>query len=73
MELTEKDIQRLKDLLSTIENGTACTYAKKDNIEALKGILEPRCCVCRKEIRDDLTVINGRKMHAKCQKRYKSK
>lgn len=71
MELTEKDVERLKKLLESIEKGTATTFEKNTSIEAIKGILEPKCAVCRGLIQEGLTVVNGRKMHEKCRLKYK--
>ena len=71
MELTKKDIEKLKAILISIQKGTASTFDKKANIEALEGILEPKCAVCRKPIEDEVLVLNDRKMHPKCQGKYK--
>ena len=71
MDLTDKDIERLKSVLESIEKGTATTYDKPACIEALKGILEPKCAVCRKSISDDMLVLNERKMHEACRSKYK--
>ncbi|MBD3389235.1 MAG: hypothetical protein GF416_09080 [Candidatus Altiarchaeales archaeon] len=71
MELTEKDIERLKKVLEAIQKGTATTYDKPTCIEALNAVLDPKCAVCRGPIDDDLVVVNERKMHQKCRSRYK--
>lgn len=71
MELTKKDLERLKKLLKDIEDGTATTYEKTASVEALNAILEPKCAVCRKLIRGDMVIINDRKLHSVCQSKYK--
>ena len=72
MELTQKDLERLKKLLKDIEDGTATTYEKPASIEALKSILEPKCAVCRRLIDKEMVVVNDRKMHSSCKSRYKA-
>jgi hypothetical protein len=71
MELTNKDVERLKKIIEYIENGTATTYDKKYCIEALNAILNPKCAVCREPIIDYLVIVNDRKMHEKCRSKYK--
>lgn len=71
MELTQKDLEKLKRLLKDIEDGTATTYEKTASIEALKSILEPKCAVCRKLISEEMIVVNDRKLHAACRSKYK--
>ena len=71
MELTEKDILKLKKVLENIEKGTATTFDKPFSIESLKGILEPKCAVCRGLIEKEMVVVNDRKMHSKCRSKYK--
>ena len=71
MELSEKDIERLKKLQEALEKGTATTFDKTTSIETIKTILEPKCAVCRVLITDGLKIVNGRKMHGKCQTKYK--
>jgi len=71
MELTDKDIEKLKTVLDHIEKGTATTYDKKASIDALNSILEPKCAICREIITEEMTVINDRKMHKKCSLKYK--
>jgi hypothetical protein len=71
MELIEKDLERLKMVLESIEKGTATSYDKPACIEALNAIIEPKCAICRIPIREEMIVINGRKMHEKCSAKYK--
>ena len=71
MELTQKDVERLKKLKRYIEGGTACTFNKNDSITTLNSILEPKCAVCRKPIESDLVIVNDRKFHLECSRRYK--
>jgi hypothetical protein len=71
MELTQKDLERLKKLLKDINEGTATTYEKTASIEALKAILEPKCAVCRKTIEGSPAIINDRKLHEGCRAKYK--
>jgi hypothetical protein len=71
MELTAKDIERLNKILEAITKGTATTYDKIYCIDSLKGILEPKCAVCRNSISENLVVVNDRKMHDKCRTKYK--
>jgi hypothetical protein len=71
MELSEKDIEKLKMILNSIERGTATTFDKMASIDAIKSILEPKCSVCRKLIENGLIIVNGRKMHEKCRSKYK--
>ena len=71
MELTVKDIERLKIVLDAIEKGTATTYDKNMCMGAINGIISPKCAVCRKLIEDGLVVVNDRKMHEKCRTKYK--
>jgi len=71
MELTRRDIERLKNVLDAIEKNTATTYDKRSCIEQLKAVLEPKCAVCRGLITDDMVLVNDRKMHEKCKTRYK--
>ena len=70
MELSEKDIERLKILLGALEKGTATTFDKNTSIDAIKAILEPKCAVCRGLIKEDLKIVNNRKMHEKCVSKY---
>jgi hypothetical protein len=71
MELTQKDVGKLKLVLGMIENGTATTYDKKICIESLNSIIEPKCAVCRSIIKEDQVIVNDRKMHQKCRPKYK--
>jgi hypothetical protein len=70
VDLTTKDIERLKNILESIKKGTASTYDKNDNIAALEAILDPKCAVCRNSITGEMIVLNDRKMHPKCSTRY---
>jgi hypothetical protein len=71
MELTQKDIEKLRGVLESVKKGTSSTYEKQANIEALSAILDPKCAVCRNPIEDDQVVVNDRKMHEKCRSKYK--
>ncbi len=71
MELIPKDIEKLRYVLDCLKKGTATTYDKPACTEALEGILEPKCAICRKPIESEMIVINGRKMHTGCRKKYK--
>ena len=71
MVMTEGDLLKLHKVLESIEKGTATTYDKAFCVEVLKGILEPKCSICRGVMAGDLIVVGGRKMHAKCKSRYR--
>lgn len=71
MELSEKDIERLKKLQEALEKGTATTFDKTASLETIKAILEPKCAVCRGLIKEGMTIVNCRKMHDKCVSKYK--
>lgn len=71
MDLTVKDIEKLYMVFEKIEKGTATTYDKPACLEALTSVLEPKCAVCRKEIKEFMVVVNDRKMHEKCRSKYK--
>jgi hypothetical protein len=71
MELTKKDIEKLKEVLDHIEKGTATTYDKQFCQEAINAILNPKCAVCRSPITECLVIVNDRKMHEKCRSKYK--
>jgi len=69
--LTSKDHKRLKFVLESIARNDACSYDKPKCIEYLDSIVNPRCVVCRKPLDGDYEIVNERKMHKKCRKRYK--
>lgn len=71
MELSEKDIERLKKLQEALEKGTATTFEKNTSIDTIKAILEPKCSICRGLIKEGLMIVNGRKIHDKCLTKYK--
>jgi hypothetical protein len=71
MELTKKDVEKLKKTLENIEKGTATTYDKQFCIDTINAIIDPKCAVCRTSIDDHLVVVNNRKMHEKCRSKYK--
>jgi len=73
MKLTQKDIEKLKYVAAKIKEGTATTIEKSTVEQYLESILNPRCAICRCVIEKDeeLAVINERKMHIKCSKKYK--
>lgn len=69
--LTKKDIEKLVYIRESINEGLACTVNKNECILALDSVLEPKCCVCRRVIEDNLVIVNERKMHAGCRSKYK--
>jgi len=70
--LTQKDIEKLKMVLKSIEGGNACSYDKKECITALNSVINPHCVVCRGELGDDIVVVEGKKAHSACSKRIKT-
>jgi hypothetical protein len=71
MDLTERDIEKLEKIREFVEAGTACTGAKKEVLACLESILEPKCAVCRGPIEGEMVVVNQRKLHPGCEKKYK--
>jgi hypothetical protein len=71
VDLSEKDIERLRKLKDAIEKGTATTFDKTFSVDTINGILEPKCAVCRGLIKEGLTIVNDRKMHNSCRSKYK--
>lgn len=69
--MTEKDIEKLEFVMNSVLDGNACTFDKNKVLEALKSILKPKCAVCRQDITADLVIINAKKLHNRCKKRYK--
>lgn len=72
MGLTQKDLEKLKYVLQKVKEGTATTYDKATVEAYLESVIRPRCAICREVIEKDMVIINERKMHSKCSKRYKS-
>lgn len=72
MELTPKDFEKINYVLQKVREGTATTFDKATVEQYLESIISPRCSICRGIISDDMVVINDRKMHAVCSKRYKA-
>ncbi len=70
--LTNKDIEKLKKIQKSIAAGDACTYDKAECLKYLESIIEPKCCVCRKPIQDEIEIIRDHKMHPGCRKRYRA-
>jgi len=68
--LTERDIEKLREIQRSILEGVACTYDKNKCLEYLESILNPKCCVCRKPLTDNICIVKGHKMHIACRKRY---
>lgn len=71
MELAQKDIEKLKYVLQKVKEGTAATYDKASVEAYLESVIRPRCAICREVIDKDMMVINERKMHSRCSKKYK--
>lgn len=71
MELTQKDLEKLKYVLKKVKEGTATTFDKADVEQYLDSIISPRCAICRGIIEDNIVIINERKMHSGCSKKYK--
>ncbi|MBM3309814.1 MAG: hypothetical protein FJY77_06105 [Candidatus Altiarchaeales archaeon] len=71
MELTPKDLEKLNFVLQKVKEGTATTFDKQVVEQYLDSIISPRCAICRGVIEKDMVVINERKMHSKCSKKYK--
>ena len=69
--LTEKDLKRLKFVLKSIDRNDACSYDKQECLRYLDAVINPRCAVCRKPLDTDYEIVNDKKMHIKCRKRYK--
>lgn len=68
--LTNRDLDRLKEIQKHVSEGTACTYDKIKVQEYLEKIISPKCCVCRKPLDSDIIIVNDYKMHKKCRKKY---
>ena len=71
MVLTAKDLERLKFVYDSIARNDACSYDKQICIQYLESIINPKCVVCRKPLATDFEIVNDKKMHKKCRKRYK--
>ena len=71
LNLTQKDIEKLKFVLDSLNKGNACTIDKSTCISFLDSIINPKCAVCRGLISDDIVVVNDRKMHGSCRKKYR--
>lgn len=72
MELTPKDLEKLKYVLQKVKEGTATTFDKASVEQYLESIISPKCAICRGVIEGDIVIINDRKMHTKCSKKYKA-
>ncbi len=72
MELTRKDLEKLKYVLQKVKEGTATTFDKATVEQYLDSVISPRCAICRGIIEEDIVVINDRKMHSSCSKKYKT-
>ena len=68
--LTNRDLEKLREIQKHVSEGTACTYDKVKCMEYLESMLNPKCCVCRKPLDSALVIANDHKMHQKCRKRY---
>ena len=71
MELTSKDLEKLKYVFQKVKEGTATTFDKQVVEQYLDSIIRPRCAICRGVIDEDIVIINDRKMHSNCSKKYK--
>ena len=69
--LTKKDIEKIEFVRKSINDGKACTIDKNTCSSFLDSILEPKCCICREIITENLVIVNERKMHASCSSKYK--
>ncbi|MBU4437342.1 MAG: hypothetical protein L6243_06115 [Candidatus Altiarchaeales archaeon] len=69
--LTEKDLEKLKEIQKSIDSNTACLYDKQKCLEYMDSVLNPKCAVCRKPLEGEIDIVRGRKMHPSCRKRYK--
>ncbi len=69
--MTEKDRKRLKFVFKSILRNDACSYDKQKCLQYMESIINPRCVVCREPLGSDFEIVNDRKMHEKCRKRYK--
>lgn len=68
--LTKKDIEKLEMIRKSVIDGNACTFDKNRVLDHLNSIIEPKCAVCRGKIESDMVVINKKKVHDGCKKRY---
>jgi predicted nucleotidyltransferase len=69
--LTNRDIEKLKEIQKSVSEGTACTYDKQKVQEYLETIITPKCSVCRKPLDSAVVIVNEHKMHPKCRTKYK--
>jgi hypothetical protein len=69
--LTNRDLEKLREIQKHVSEGTACTYEKPKVSEYLETIINPKCSVCRKPLEGIITIVNDYKMHPKCRKKYK--
>ncbi|MEA1924643.1 MAG: hypothetical protein U9M95_02125 [Candidatus Altiarchaeota archaeon] len=68
--LTKKDKKRLNFVFKSIARNDACTYDKQKCLQHLESIINPRCVVCREPLDSNFEIVNDKKMHKKCRKRY---
>ena len=68
--LTNRDLEKLREIQKHVSEGTACTYDKQKVQEYLASIINPKCSVCRKPLEGAINVVNDYKMHLKCRKKY---
>ncbi len=69
--IINEDIEKLKEIRSSISEGLACTYDKIKCLDYLETLINPKCAVCRKPLKGEILVINSHKMHIACRKRYR--
>jgi hypothetical protein len=73
IELSEKDVEKLKFVFKSISDGLACSFDKNKCLEYIDSVLNPKCAFCRKPITGGFVVVNQHKMHPECGNRYKRK
>jgi hypothetical protein len=71
--LTSKDLEKLRFVQKSVIENTACSYDKEVCMQHLDSVLDPKCMMCRKSLaaEAEIEIVNDKKMHVKCRKRYK--
>jgi hypothetical protein len=71
--LTGRDLEKLRFVQKSVIENTACSYDKEVCQQYLDSVLDPKCMVCRKYLggEEQIEIVNDKKMHVKCRKRYK--
>ncbi|VVB54359.1 Uncharacterised protein [uncultured archaeon] len=70
MEITSKDIEKLKFVKDSIDKGNATTIEKNECLQALDAVISPKCAMCRMPLGEGYAVVNERKFHESCVKKY---